>query len=105
MDSHILKSHRDVIAQSGDVSPERCNGKAHAIPAVDAPRLTTEEELETLACQSLALEKAAPEEIITWAVENYYPKLTMATAFGPEGCLILAMAVERHRKDGMRFAH
>ena len=32
-----------------------------------------------------------PEEIIAWGVEHYAPYLTMATAFGPEGCVILAM--------------
>lgn len=51
----------------------------------------TPEDLEKLAAASQALEKASPEEIIAWAVERYYPRLTMATAFGPEGCLILAM--------------
>ena len=37
------------------------------------------------------LETESPEEIIAWAVERFFPKLTMATAFGPEGCVILAM--------------
>lgn len=44
-----------------------------------------------LAAASQSLERATAEEILTWAVERYFPKLTMATAFGPEGCLILAM--------------
>jgi phosphoadenosine phosphosulfate reductase len=35
-----------------------------------------------------------PQEILRWAVENFYPKLTMATAFGPEGCVILHMLSE-----------
>ena len=35
------------------------------------------------------LETATPWQIIEWAVANTYPKLTMATAFGPEGCVIL----------------
>lgn len=56
-----------------------------------APRVPSPEELEFLACESRRLESATPEEIIAWAVENYFPKLTMATAFGPEGCVILAM--------------
>lgn len=55
------------------------------------PRTPTADELEALAHHSQRLENARPEEIITWAVENYFPKLTMATAFGPEGCVILAM--------------
>jgi phosphoadenosine phosphosulfate reductase len=44
---------------------------------------------EWLAEQSARLEAASPSEIIAWAVEHFYPKLTMATAFGPEGCLII----------------
>lgn len=35
------------------------------------------------------LEGATPEEILRWTVEAYFPRLTMATAFGPEGCVII----------------
>jgi phosphoadenosine phosphosulfate reductase len=44
---------------------------------------------EDLARASRALESAAPAEIIAWGVERYGSRLTMATAFGPEGCLII----------------
>jgi phosphoadenosine phosphosulfate reductase len=37
---------------------------------------------------------AHPQEILSWAVETYFPRLTMATAFGPEGCVILHMLAE-----------
>lgn len=40
------------------------------------------------------LKGAKPNEILGWAVENFFPKLTMATAFGPEGCIILHMLAE-----------
>ena len=40
------------------------------------------------------LSEAKPQEILRWAVEAFYPKLTMATAFGPEGCVILHMLAE-----------
>jgi phosphoadenosine phosphosulfate reductase len=40
------------------------------------------------------LNGASPQEILRWAVEQYYPRLTMATAFGPEGCAILHMLSE-----------
>jgi len=56
-----------------------------------SPRILGDEELEAIRRQSLALGKASPEEIIRWAVETYFPKLAMATAFGPEGCVILSM--------------
>ena len=47
--------------------------------------------LENLARASRSLEHATPEEILSWAVENYYPRFTMATGLGPEGCVIISM--------------
>jgi phosphoadenosine phosphosulfate reductase len=41
-----------------------------------------------------AISGASPQQILRWAVETFYPKLTMATAFGPEGCAILHMLSE-----------
>jgi len=32
---------------------------------------------------------ATPREILEWAVERFHPRLTMATAFGAEGCVLL----------------
>jgi phosphoadenosine phosphosulfate reductase len=58
-------------------------------PSPAAPAPPTPEVLERLREASAKLETASPEEIVRWAVENYFPKLTMATAFGPEGCVIL----------------
>lgn len=46
---------------------------------------------DELAQISATLEDKSPEEILEWAIETYYPKLTMATAFGAEGCVLLAM--------------
>jgi phosphoadenosine phosphosulfate reductase len=66
-------------------------------PAVSSPLRSpqpleaTPELLEELRAASERLNAASPEEIITWAVERYAPYLTMATAFGAEGCVILAM--------------
>ena len=37
---------------------------------------------------------ASPREILRWAVETYSPRLTMATAFGAEGCVLLHMLAE-----------
>jgi phosphoadenosine phosphosulfate reductase len=47
------------------------------------------EVLEDLARTSDSLESAEPQEIIQWAAGQYGAKLTMATAFGPEGCVII----------------
>ncbi len=55
------------------------------------PLQVTAQFLHDLTQESARLESATPEEIITWGVEHYAPYLTMATAFGPEGCVILSM--------------
>jgi phosphoadenosine phosphosulfate reductase len=54
-----------------------------------SPPAASPELLEQLRDASAKLETATPEEIVRWAVANYFPKLTMATAFGPEGCVII----------------
>lgn len=58
------------------------------------PRAPSPDELSVLAEHSARLETASPHEIIAWAVEEYFPQLTMATAFGPEGCVILHLLAQ-----------
>ncbi|MAT71884.1 MAG: phosphoadenylyl-sulfate reductase [Planctomycetaceae bacterium] len=60
-------------------------------PAAPAQLEATPELLAELAEASARLESATPEEIIAWGHERFAPYLTMATAFGPEGCVILSM--------------
>jgi phosphoadenosine phosphosulfate reductase len=43
---------------------------------------------------SAQLDGARPQTILRWAVRRFFPKLTMATAFGAEGCCILHMLAE-----------
>jgi phosphoadenosine phosphosulfate reductase len=66
-------------------SDDRPADRGEATPAPDPPLL------ERLAAESARLETASPDEIIAWAAEQYGEGLTMATAFGPEGCLILSI--------------
>lgn len=49
---------------------------------------------DELTAASAQLESAEPKEVIRWAAERFGDKLTMATAFGPEGCLILHWIAE-----------
>jgi phosphoadenosine phosphosulfate reductase len=44
-----------------------------------------------LSVVSATLETASPQEVLQWAATTYGRKLTMATAFGAEGCVLLAM--------------
>lgn len=60
------------------------------ISVTDDDRLElTPELLAELNEQNTALESATPSEIIRWGVERFGDRLTMATAFGPEGMVIL----------------
>jgi len=40
------------------------------------------------------LKHSTPREILSWAVERFGSRLTMATAFGPEGCILLHLLSE-----------
>lgn len=85
-------SHLKLVMVESPVidSPRRAPGLPK--PAPGFRRLEpTSDLLESLTAASSRLETATPEEIIAWGVEHYAPYLTMATAFGPEGCVILAM--------------
>jgi len=46
---------------------------------------------QTLHEQSQALEGQSPEDILRFAFEHF-PKIAISTAFGPEGCALVAMA-------------
>jgi phosphoadenosine phosphosulfate reductase len=51
----------------------------------------TEVEIQQAADE---LRSASAREILSWAVQRFYPRLTMATAFGAEGCCILHLLAE-----------
>src|SRR5947209_17932726 len=40
---------------------------------------------------NVQLENQSPENVLRWAVAQFFPKLTMATAFGVEGCCLIHM--------------
>jgi phosphoadenosine phosphosulfate reductase len=49
---------------------------------------------EDLKHAAARLEGQSPQEILRWAVDRYFPRITMATAFGAEGCAIIHMLAE-----------
>lgn len=49
---------------------------------------------EEIAAANARLADASAEEVLRWAVERFHPRLTMATAFGVEGCCILHLLAE-----------
>jgi len=57
--------------------------------------MATDTQIETdFEAANARLVGAHPRDVLRWAVEQYYPRLTMATAFGPEGCVILHLLAE-----------
>ena len=62
-----------------------------ARPGANLVREPTRQQLEMIQRQNAALETASAEEILTWAIETYFPQFTMATGLGPEGCVIISM--------------
>ena len=55
--------------------------------------LTPELQAE-LSARSAELETATPQEILKWATDRFAPRFTMATAFGPEGMVLIHMLAE-----------
>lgn len=53
---------------------------------VPTPEPPTDEELTAFNAE---LATASPRDILQWAVDRYFPRLCMATAFGAEGCLLI----------------
>lgn len=52
-------------------------------------------DIDKLAAVSVTLEQGTPQEILRWATETFAPpRLAMATAFGAEGCVLIAMLSE-----------
>jgi phosphoadenosine phosphosulfate reductase len=53
--------------------------------------LTTLFGPDQIAAANQLLAGRTPQAVLAWAVETFQPRLTMATAFGPEGCCLIHM--------------
>jgi phosphoadenosine phosphosulfate reductase len=60
----------------------------------DQPLQLTPELQDELNRKSAELKLVSPREILRWAVQRFAPKFTMATAFGPEGMVIIHLLAE-----------
>jgi phosphoadenosine phosphosulfate reductase len=49
---------------------------------------------EQIAAASRELADRSPHDVLRWAVRTFFPRLTMGTAFGAEGCCIIHMLAE-----------
>lgn len=80
--------------QAPVISPAELTNCGACAPKSENPRQIVEPSadlLEELERANELLERATPEEILGWAVNRFAPKFTMATAFGPEGMVIIHM--------------
>lgn len=50
--------------------------------------------MEDISAANQLLAGKSPQEILRWAVEVFHPRLTMATAFGAEGCCLIHLLAE-----------
>ena len=73
----------------GGITVDVAPGGSHPGQDRAAPVAPAAGQLDELAAASRQLEAAEPQEIIAWAAARFGERLTMATAFGPEGCLII----------------
>lgn len=55
------------------------------------PNFQNRYESEFFAFWKGELEKMSSTHILHWAVDNFYPRLVLKTAFEPEGCVILSL--------------
>ncbi len=62
--------------------------------AADGHLILTPELEQEFAGANVALESAGPQEILRWGVERFREQFTMATAFGPEGMVLIHMLAE-----------
>src|SRR5437667_8487579 len=49
---------------------------------------------DQIAAATERLKGQSPQAILRWSVDEFHPRLTMATAFGAEGCCIIHMLAD-----------
>ena len=82
-----------VVAPPAKRHQERLVG--NETPQSDEGKLVLTEELSAeIGREASRLESAEPQAILQWATERFGQKFTMATAFGPEGMVLIHMLAE-----------
>lgn len=59
------------------------------------------DDLAALQVLSDSFETASPLDILRWAMQSFGARLSMATAFGAEGCVLIAMIADLRRETGI----
>jgi len=89
-DSPADSPHDAGAFPADDSSIPQTDRTAGEIPVMEA----TDELLADLTSHSERLETATPQQILAWAVDRFGNRFTMATAFGPEGMVLIHMLAE-----------
>ena len=80
-----------IVAATADEPAAPASGP----PLTDDGRLVLTPQLQAeLDEASARLELAEPQDILRWTTERFAPRFTMATAFGPEGMVLIHMLAE-----------
>ena len=97
------RAHRSIEEQDSQPQETRLrvfdpvplgNSSQNGAMAADPPLEPSDDLLADLADASRSLETATPAEILAWASERFAPRFTMATAFGPEGMVLIHLLAE-----------
>ncbi|MCM3906064.1 MAG: phosphoadenylyl-sulfate reductase [Pyrinomonadaceae bacterium] len=59
--------------------------------SVAAPFFASETRVGDLDAKAAELETADPEDVLRWAIDEFGPDIALATGFGVEGCVLVAM--------------
>jgi phosphoadenosine phosphosulfate reductase len=71
--------------------------------SVAAPTFAFESTVEDLEDLAAELETAHPEAVLRWAVDEFGPDIALATGFGAEGCVLVAMLSNISRDTRMFY--
>ena len=76
------------------IVPPETDDAEKVVAEEPAPLEPTDVFMAELQRKSRELEGATAEAILRWTVERFAPRFTMATAFGPEGMVLIHMLAE-----------
>lgn len=82
---------------SVEVAPLKLFDPPAEAPAVSQVPTASPELLDEISRKTAELESASPQDILRWATGRFAPRFTMATAFGPEGMVLIHMLSEIDR--------
>jgi len=91
----VRPSGRDLPLLRLVVPPQEEPDSTDIAASIQPQKLVLTDDLKAeISRENQRLETAQPQEILRWAAERFGQKFTMATAFGPEGMVLIHMLAE-----------